>query len=203
MRTVLVSQRVEVVSTYNERRDCLDQSWCGFLRECGFLPIPVMNAGENLETLADAVKPAGILLTGGNDLADYGGDAPERDETERRLIHLGIDRNIPIMGVCRGLQIIAEVYGGKLERVQGHVRQRHLIQGNITRVVNTYHNMAVLHPPEGFEVLAVSEDSVIEAMRSRTERIQAIMWHPERETPYDPEDISLFRDFFRGDDTEA
>lgn len=198
MRTLLVSQRVEVVSAYNERRDCLDQSWCGLLRACGFLPVPVMNDGEDMEALFEAVKPAGILLTGGNDLITYGGDAPERDETERRLIRLGLDRKIPIMGVCRGFQLITDLYGGKLTRVQRHVRQRHLVRGSITREVNSYHKLAVLRPPEGFEALAETEDGVVEAMESRTERILGIMWHPEREKPYDTEDIRLIEDFFNG-----
>lgn len=196
MRTVLISQRVELIKSYGERRDCLDQNWCGFLQRCGFLPIPVMNREEELEALLDLTKPAGILLSGGNDLAAYGGDAPERDATERRLIALGISQNIPIMGVCRGFQMLCDYFGEKLERVQNHVARRHIVHGNIAREVNSYHNMAVLCAPPGFQVLARAEDGVIEAIQSEEHRITAIMWHPERETPYAKEDIDLFTQFY-------
>lgn len=196
MRTILISQRVEVIKSYGERRDCLDQNWCGFLRACGFLPVPVMNREEDLGALADSVAPAGILLSGGNDLTAYGGDAPERDETERRLIGLGIARDIPIMGVCRGCQMLMDYFGAKLERVQGHVARRHLLQGTFSREVNSYHNLAALEAPDEFEVLARTEDGVVEAIRSRRHRIMAVMWHPEREAPYRQEDIDLFTQFF-------
>lgn len=196
MRTILISQRVEIIKSYGERRDCLDQSWCSFLQTCGFLPVPVMNQGEEIEALAGLVRPAGILLTGGNDLSAYGGDTPERDETERRLIEFGISHNIPVMGVCRGFQMIVCHFGGKLVRVQGHVACRHQLLGTFAREVNSYHNLAALEAPEGFEVLASAEDGAVEAIRSHEHRIMAIMWHPERETPYKQEDMDLFTQFF-------
>lgn len=197
MRTVLVSQRVEVVKGYGERRDCLDQNWCGILLRCGLLPVPVMNRGPDISALFDLAQPAGILLTGGNDLVSYGGDAPERDETERALIGMGIRRNIPVMGVCRGMQMIADYFGGKLDRVTGHVACRHRLSGDVARDVNSYHNLAVTEVPEGFEVLARTEDGVVESIRHTQLRIMAVMWHPEREAPYKPEDIELFAQFFK------
>lgn len=197
MRAVLVSQRVEIITSCKERRDCLDQRWCGFLHNCGLLPIPVMNQGQDIRALFDLVTPAGILLTGGNDLMAYGGNAPERDETERRLIELGVKYDIPVVGVCRGMQMITEHFGGSLGKVTGHVARRHILSGDIVREVNSYHNLAVAELPEGFEVLARAEDGVVEAMRHRQCRIMAIMWHPERETPYRAEDAALFTQFYK------
>lgn len=197
MRTILVSQRVEVIKSYGERRDCLDQRWCGFLRGCGLMPVPVMNQGQDIETLLDLVVPAGILLTGGNDLVSYGGDAPERDETERALIELGMKHDIPVMGVCRGMQMIVDYFGGKLGSVTGHVASRHRLSGTVAREVNSYHNLAVTEAPEEFEVLAHTEDGVIEAIRHTHCRIMAIMWHPERETPYSVEDVAMFTQFYK------
>lgn len=197
MRTILVSQRVEVIESYGERRDCLDQNWCGFLSACGFLPVPVMNRLENIGALFDAAKPAGVLLTGGNDLATYGGNAPERDEMERALIETGVERGVPVMGVCRGTQMIVDYFGGKLGRVPGHVACRHVLVGDMRREVNSYHNFAVTAVPDGFEVLARAEDGVIEAVRHTRRCVMAIMWHPERETPYVAEDITLFTQFYK------
>lgn len=197
MRAVLVSQRVEVIQSYGERRDCLDQRWCGFLLSCGLLPVPVMNRGQDIKALFDLITPAGVLLTGGNDLAAYGGDAPERDETERSLIALGMEHDIPIMGVCRGMQMIADYFGGKLGNVTGHVARRHMLAGTVTREVNSYHNRAVIELPEEFEALAYAEDGVVEAMRHRRRHMMAIMWHPERDTPYKAEDTALFTQFYK------
>lgn len=196
MRTVLLSQRVEIVSSYQERRDCLDQRWCGFVQACGFAPVPVMNDGQDIGKLIELTDPAGIILTGGNDLARYGGNAPERDATERALISMGIEKGIPIFGVCRGMQMIVDYFGGVLTPVQGHVAKRHVIHGSQEREVNSYHSFGVLDAPEELEVLCRAEDGIIEAVRHRDHQILAVMWHPEREDPYCPDDIELVQQLF-------
>lgn len=195
MKTVLLSQRVEVIERYGERRDCLDQRWCAFLEACGYMPVPVMNCLEDMDGFVRTISPAGIILTGGNDLAAYGGNAPERDEAERRLVEIGQERGIPIIGVCRGMQFIADHFGEALQKVPGHVASRHMLSGEMAREVNSYHGFAVAGLPEGFDVLARAEDGVIEAMASREKKVLAVMWHPERETPYKREDIELFTNF--------
>ena len=86
MKTVLYTQRVEVVKSYGERRDCADQNIARFLSTCGFLPLPVPNIKELAEKMMMELKPAGIVFTGGNSLVKYGGDAPERDETEYAML---------------------------------------------------------------------------------------------------------------------
>ena len=47
-----------------------------------------------------------MVLTGGNDLAALGGDAPERDATENALLDAAESRRLPVIGVCRGMQVI-------------------------------------------------------------------------------------------------
>ncbi len=195
MRTILLSQRVDVVESYQERRDCLDQRWCGFVEACGYRPVPVMNTLEDMEGFVKDMSPAAIILTGGNDLVRYGGNAPERDEAEKRLLICGLSRHIPVIGVCRGMQFITDHFGGELCRVSGHVARRHMLAGEIIREVNSYHGFAAAGPPDGFDVLARAEDGVIEAMVCREKRVLAIMWHPEREAPYKPADVGLFTSF--------
>ena len=80
--------------------------------------------------------------------------------------------------------------------VTGHVACKHSLNGKFRREVNSYHNFGILDVPEKFEPLASTEDGVVEAIRHRTKRIMAIMWHPERESPYEAEDIDLFSRFF-------
>lgn len=198
MKKILYTQRVEAVTGYNERRDCADQQIAEFIWACGYVPVAVNNLPERIEKFAVEIQPAGIVLTGGNDLAAYGGNAPERDETENKLLALALQDNIPVLGFCRGMQVLACHFGAKLCNVENHVAKRHLLNGRmVAREVNSYHNYAVVNLPADFEVLARSaDDDVIEAVRHRKQQIMGIMWHPERETVSRQEDIDLFKQFF-------
>ena len=195
-KIIIYTQRVAIIPGYNERRDCADQKISDFLWRCGFLPIPINNHPEQIERYVEALAPSGIVLTGGNDLVPYGGDAPERDETEHLLVELALRKNIPLLGFCRGMQLISHHFGGKLVPVTGHVACKHSLSGKFDRTVNSYHNFGILDVPEGFEPLARTEDGVVEAMRHKTQRLMAVMWHPEREFPYTAEDIEMFSRFF-------
>ena len=106
MKKVVVTQRVDVTSTYGERRDCLDQRWIELLLSVGLFPVLVPNNLDYVKKLIATEQIDGVLLTGGNSLLNYGGDAPERDEVEKNLLELAILKNIPLLGVCRGMQII-------------------------------------------------------------------------------------------------
>lgn len=196
-RVVAVTQRVDIIAERNERRDALDQRWADFLLACSLTGFPVPNTPQLACDLMEAVNPAGLVLTGGNDLADYGGDAPERDETERRLIDWARRRRLPILAVCRGMQLIADTFGASLDRLPGHAATRHQVRidGGETRDVNSYHTWSIA-VPEGFSSWAVAEDGSVEAMRHDSEAITGILWHPEREVPYHAADIALFCDVF-------
>lgn len=200
MKTVLYTQRVEVVKSYGERRDCADQNIARFLSTCGFLPLPVPNIKELAEKMMMELKPAGIVFTGGNSLVKYGGDAPERDETEYAMLKLALEYDIPVYGFCRGMQTILEFYGCELSTVTGHVAVRHDIDGMLgKRNVNSYHNQACLHAKDPVEVLAGTEDGVIEAIKIKSQKIAATMWHPEREQHFKKEDIELVQKLFGKD----
>lgn len=199
MKKILFTQRVEIIESYGERRDCADQKISEFIDACGFLPVPIMNKPLLVNSFCNEIKPDGILFTGGNDLFFYGGNAPERDETEKNLIRYAIEHNIPLFGICRGMQIIADFFGSKLEHVDGHVRTQHKITGLIAReMVNSYHGMAVKNVSKPLEVLSTTDDSVIEAVRHNKYSIAAIMWHPERVEGFNKEDINLISNFFNG-----
>ena len=196
-KIILYTQRVEIVAGYGERRDCADQQIARFLRTCNFMPVPVNNLPESIEEFVDCLRPAGILLTGGNHLTGYGGNAPERDETERTLLDYALRKDIPLLGFCRGMQIIADYFGNPLQQVEGHVACRHPIEGEMAHsLVNSYHNWGLLSVSEPLRVLARSQDGVIEAVRHSEKRLMGIMWHPEREVPFREEDIELFSAFY-------
>ncbi len=161
------------------------------------MPVPIMNDETLAVAFCDMVKADGILFTGGNDLSAYGGNAPERDGTEEELLRYAMERDIPLLGICRGMQMIAYHFGSKLEKVDGHVRQEHKVYGRMGRErVNSYHGMGILEVKAPIEVLAQTEDGVIEAIRHTGYRIAGIMWHPERVKGFSKEDIEMVTRFY-------
>ncbi|MCL2295414.1 MAG: gamma-glutamyl-gamma-aminobutyrate hydrolase family protein [Spirochaetes bacterium] len=194
MKRVLISQRVDVITSYQERRDALDQRWAEFLWEAGCIGMPVFNHEPMLAKMLESMQPDGILLSGGNTPEAYGGSAPERDTIDEFLISYAIKKNVPLLGVCRGTQSIALYFGGTLRKIEGHVAIRHNL--DIKRNVNSYHNFAPDVIPEDLLVLAISADGEVEYIKHRELPIAGIMWHPEREAPFAMEDIELVRGLF-------
>ncbi len=193
MTLIAVSQRV-AKTTHGERQDCLDQQWSVFLHSLGLTALIIPNHTPTARALLENHVPHGVLLTGGNDLAAYGGDAPERDAIENVLIDYAIDRNAPLMGICRGMQMIAHRFGGTLTKVEGHVNTRHAVVFSAgERSVNSYHDYAVSELSDDLEAIARTRDGMIEAVRHRKLDVTGIMWHPERNEPFDTADAELFR----------
>ena len=192
-----LTQRVVIDPRHGERRDALDQRWAQFLAAMGMAAIALPNNPELATRLVEHSGVAGIVLTGGDDLVEYGGRAPERDATERALLQWAQSCKTPLLGICRGMQAIQHVHGIRLQRGEGHVGRSHeiAIDGR-TRSVNSYHNLMAMDSVPELPVWATAKDGAIEAIRHRSERVAGIMWHPERNTPFDPLDIEFFRTFF-------
>lgn len=159
----------------------------------------------------------GLIVTGGKDvnplwynespILPLGEVDPLRDEYELKLIKLATDRNIPILGICRGEQLLNVAFGGTLyqdipsQRAANnpikHVQQMSgeyashaayvtpgsqlaAIIGAGQQAVNTFHHQAVKDLAPGFRVAAWSADSVVEAIEAWPERpILGVQWHPE------------------------
>jgi N5-(cytidine 5'-diphosphoramidyl)-L-glutamine hydrolase len=193
---LLVSQRVVVEARHGERRDALDQNWSGFLDAVGFLCVPLPNRPQKAAAFADAISPAGLLLTGGGDLLSLGGDAPERDATEAVAVDWAVARGLPVYGVCRGFQFLLHRAGATLERVAGHVATRHGLSDGTD--VNSFHAFAARRAPEGWLALATADDGTLEAAQAEHGAIAGQMWHPERESPFAGRDLARFKQFFGG-----
>jgi putative glutamine amidotransferase len=197
MKMVAVTQRVSVVPAYGERRDCLDQAWTKFLAACGLLPVLLPNVTETALALCEGAGIAGLVLTGGNDLAEWGGDAPERDAVEYALLDWAEPHGLPVLGVCRGMQVIQRRFAIPLRRVEGHVAERQVIRiDGEPREVNSYHHFAAFDSRPPLDVWAVADDGVVKAIRHSAQPITGIMWHPERSAPFSPADVALFRRVF-------
>lgn len=205
MKIVAVSQRADQFPDRNETRDALDQRLITFLAIVGFIPVPVPNglfnslpAGrwdhETLDSWLAAVKPQAFVLSGGNDI----GQCTERDLTEGWLLDYASQYQRPLLGICRGMQMMAYWTGDDLCSVQGHVRTRHRLNGEITGEVNSYHGFSLANCPAGFEVLARSEDGEIEAIRHQSLPWEGWMWHPEREENFAARDVQRIKALFGG-----
>lgn len=161
----------------------------------------------------------GLLLTGGSDvsqdflrqenidpnLIDKDAD-PLRDRWELDAIAISLERGLPILAICRGIQVLNVALGGTLrldipghnlpEQKENDVQPlRHAASATHRfQRVNSAHHQAVDRPADGFEVEAwCASDDVIEQMRLRNYPFAlAVQYHPERGTIYD----ALFEEFF-------
>lgn len=195
MKRIGITQKI----TFFEKgkRDVIESSWYDFFKACDLLPILIPNQVAYIKAFLKTNPLEGYLLSGGNSLVSCGGDAPERDEIERLLLENGILHNLPIFGVCRGMQVIQHFFSIPLERIEGHVRQEHtLIFNHFPHKVNSFHEYGTKQSSDDFEILAKTEEGVIEAIKHRSLPIQAIMWHPERNEVFSPVDIDLIKMHF-------
>lgn len=194
-KRIAVTQRVEYIEATGERRDALSQEWTSLAESCGFLFLLLPNHLPIVHELLETWRPDGIILTGGNDLAAYGGGAPERDELEQFLIQYSAEEKIPLLGVCRGMQMILSQFGTKLQTVEGHVRVEHLLSNGDK--VNSFHSWGALECQRPLIPIAWSADGVLEAVKHQEYTwMQGIMWHPERYHPMRERDIRLIREVF-------
>ena len=202
MKVVAVSQRVDVVGEHQERRDALDQNVIRFLFACGFIAVPVPNlphvgpyddfVKDYCENFINHIKPHAIFLSGGANP----GRIPERDKTEFAMINYAEQKKLPLLAICRGMQMLAYRAGTDITPVVGHVGTRHRIKGEIRGVVNSYHNYCVSDCPENYRVIATSVENSIEALKHRDLPWEGWMWHPERELSFADRDIERCRLLF-------
>lgn len=195
-RRIGVSMRVLETQGYHELRDALAQDWGHFLSvalpNSAWLPLPNLGANR-IRTYCERWGVNSLILTGGEDI----GTSALRDETERDLLFWAKDHSLPVLGVCRGMQMIATWSGVALKRVERHVRTRHILKGDFVHEVNSFHNYSLLECPLNFTVSAIAEDGEIEAIHNSTLRWEGWMWHPEREMPFNTNDIDRLRELFK------
>ena len=194
-KVIAITQRVDIIEGIGERRDAISQEWTDLARICGFLPLFLPNHLPTVKQLLERFLVQGFLLTGGNDLVSYGGNAPERDEMEQYLIEFSIEKKVPLLGVCRGMQMILDCFGVKLQSVEGHVRREHSLDNGDT--VNSFHNWGAKEYNPCLTALVRSNDGVVEEVKhSKFGWIHGVMWHPERYHPFREHDMKLIQEVF-------
>lgn len=177
----------------------------------------------------------GVLFSGGVDIdpREFGEavrpDAgvkidPQRDALELPLARAAVAADLPVFGICRGVQTLAVAAGGSLHQdlaLLGHDRTTHQQReagkddaavahpvrvdpgtrladavGDGERHVNSFHHQAVRDVPPGFVVAARSSDGVVEALEDpRRPFVIGVQWHPERMVDRHPSQQRLFAAF--------
>ena len=206
MKNIAVIQRVEFIEKRNEFCDALDQRWTDFLLSINLFPKFLPNNVSYVKKFLKFRKINGLLISGGGNLVKYNGSSPERDEIENIMINYSIRTDIPVLGVCRGMQSIQNYFGNKIQTIKNHVKKCHSLNildntkvGAILKQydkVNSFHKYGSLKTNKNIINLASSDDSVIEAIRHVDKNIYGIMWHPERENPYNEIDKLFFKMVF-------
>ncbi|MEZ9819544.1 gamma-glutamyl-gamma-aminobutyrate hydrolase family protein [Shewanella sp. 10N.286.45.A1] len=208
MKRIGLTQRVDYIEGYDERRDALDQKWYSLLLTLDMLPIPLPNLKPELvPQLVENLRLDGVVFTGGNSLSHLDSNAVdisiERDEFELSLIDYAVKNELPIFGVCRGMQIISYYFGGKLLPIEGHIATKHSILSFDNKIslpseVNSFHSWAIpdMGLGKGLQSIAIDSDGNIEAYIHPSKRIAGIMWHPERVYDFDDLDLNLMEKIF-------
>ena len=208
MLRVGLTQRVEIHSERKEHRDCLDQAWAPLLIAQNLVPIPLPNQGADPGILLRELKLDGVILTGGNDLGSVAGGseaAPERDLFEEKLLRACGERGVPVLGVCRGLQMMVVHHGGTVRRIPQHAATTHPLTLHAPEImplrkgmiVNSFHQFGIRPQDLGpnLKLIATAPDGSVEAAAHRTLRQWGVMWHPERQ-PSGEEAAALLRALF-------
>ena len=206
---------IGITGNYDAGKCTLLEGYYRSVLEAGGAPviIPPCDDTDMMVSLLEGVDA--LILSGGGDinplylgeepLRELGGINPARDWHELMLVRLAANRQIPILGICRGIQVMTAALGGKLcqdiykessatlkhsQETERHVCTHtvrieansllHRLFGTETLPVNSFHHQAVREVAPGFAVSARSADGVIEAVESTEHKSMiGVQWHPE------------------------
>lgn len=194
--------------------------WCTAfaLRLVGATPVRI-----SVHHSTDEAALSGIIIGGGDDIGpeQYGGVVdvevkldPARDELEIRWIKEALARDMPVMGICRGAQLINVVLGGSLHQNIRHLRKRtrnrpsllptkhvDLSEDSLIRQVskkkalrvNSLHHQAIDSPGDYLRIVGRDRDTICQAVEYEQGRSMiGVQWHPEY-LFYVPAQLRLFR----------
>ena len=207
IKKIGISMRVLEEINYDEPRDALAHNWHQFLvwalgNSVSWILIP--NIGKKkTKVFIHQQQLTGFILSGGNDIGEY----PIRDETETALIEYAMAYNLPVIGVCRGLQMLWQNFGGQIIPVDTdkHIAKRHkvkitqpirgLLRRDLEIEVNSFHANGLLDTEltSPIKPFAHADDGEIEGVIWQEMKVLGMMWHPEREQPFSSLDKKLFR----------
>jgi putative glutamine amidotransferase len=201
---------------WEEPADMLPHSYSAAVQRAGGMALllpPDPAVADHPEDVLEAVD--GLVLAGGGDIgpASYGEDAwpettgvnPARDEFEIALARAAVERDMPVLGICRGMQLLNVALGGTLVQhlpeAVGHdhhrstpgsfddheveLRQGSLIArttGREREPVKSHHHQGVGRIGRGLVVSGHADDGLVEAIEVPDRRfVLGVLWHPEED----------------------
>lgn len=202
----------------------LNCDYLNAIRHFGGIPVVIPAEADEEEQKYLLEHCDGLVFTGGNDIDPtlYGEEtlndtvvpAPERDAGEPRLCALAMERDLPILGICRGIQIINVHFSGTLYqdipaqlKTEIDHRKHHDCQivpgtplwellGEESIEVNSHHHQAVKDVAPGFAVMGSCSDGIVEAIwKPDAKFLWAVQWHPERIWKEEGSSAKLFAAF--------
>ena len=206
---------IGITGNYDNGKCTLLEGYYRSVLEAGGTPliIPPFDDPHAMGSLLERVDA--LILSGGGDINPlYLGEEPSRklssinpvrDWHELMLVRLAANRQIPVLGICRGLQVMTAALGGKLyqdiyqeagatikhsQDTERHVATHSVrveagsvlagVFGATSIAVNSFHHQAVKEAAPGFAVTALSPDGLIEAVESTMHKsMMGVQWHPE------------------------
>lgn len=207
MKKLAITQRL-VKAKNNEIRECLDINYSKLFLKCGYLPLPIPY-DASFHVFHQLLQFDGVVLTGGNDLSIFNTDDLSilRDDFEYKILEFCLKYSIPVFGICRGMQLMANFFGADISKVTNHVDTNHDLIVNLNSKyakilkkidrVNSFHNYGIVSVSKDLLISAKTEDGVIEAFEHKNFKLFGQMWHSERDQyPFDNKQIDLIKALF-------
>ena len=192
MLKIGITSRVVQTNNYVDNRDALSQDWTRFIEKINGVPIQIPNLLSKPELFLEELKIDALILSGGDNV----GTPPERDKTEHTLIDFAVKNDIPILGVCRGMQKLNQYFGGTQNTLstKDHVNNDHTISikqesflnifGSEAVQVNSFHHNVITEDHLGHNLVPFAfskNDNTVEGFFHSEFPFIGVMWHPERE----------------------
>tara|TARA_Y100000768_G_C23989685_1_gene691435 strand:+ start:3781 stop:4410 length:630 start_codon:yes stop_codon:yes gene_type:complete len=195
MKTCLISLNI-TKNRYSDWVDSISHSWYDLLSRNNLIPYLLPNDSSFIDYSKNINKIDLIILTGGKNKHEYKANSryQKRDELEYKLIDYAINKNIPILGICRGMQTLNLYFNGSisLDKNKNHVNNKHEVLINKIEdlkickqfSVNSYHNYIITDKTLGQQLQPFAyckTDNTIEGFYYKAKKIIGIAWHPERD----------------------
>ncbi len=179
------------IDEFGEEFYSIQKSILKSLLEINLIPIPIFDREQFKFISSNYQKPQFILLSGGENK----GLNTDRDDLERLLLEHSISEQIPVLGICRGMQQMLYFFDQSPQELQKHISTSHMVSGEFNSVVNSFHQFGYFSVPENFQILARCSDESIEAVFEHRYKWLGLMWHPERMSDRNWLNI-LIKDYF-------
>lgn len=208
MKKIAITQRLIKNKNYKETREALDIKYCEMIHSCGFIPV-ILPYEINFKKYFENIGINGVILSSGNDLYIFNKNelSKKRDKFEKKLLKYCIESKIPVFGICRGMQLIADFFGSTFKRVSSEVKTKSNLVVNESSIyskylkkfdkVNSYHNFTIKNLNNSLIISSINERQVIKSIEHSKHKIFGQMWHSERELKFDKRNLNLIKNFFK------